>query len=1442
MNDFLVVDTLPKLKDLADRWKEREFALDTEFTDLSYYKQDLIGISLYSDRHDIPAVFIQFNFKDTYTQKEKTPDGGRAKIDIGYVYEKTDAIDKQEALPYLKKIIDGADCVTANGKVEIKALHKYGISINIKDDVNLMNHLLDVSSKSDLKTAGRKYLKIDMKSYEETVGMKVGNINWNKVDWEAYAEYGAKDAWVTWKLREVFRKQVEEDEPLLHCYEKLELPLIPKVAESEIAGVYIDKSVLQEMSGRIAEDIKRSEEAIFNEVGVEFNLGSPKQLAEILFDRLGLPVISETASGGRSTGEDAMKELAFMGYDIAEKILDYRRLSKLQTTYIDKIPDMVDGDGRLRGSFNQSGTQCITGNSIVVTDKGMIPIKYCDKDTVVLNMNTDLEQSVDYVKYEQVPTYYIRTNLGFEIEGTNKHKIITNRYKFKDYGNNSHTWRRLDEVKVGDRIKIPFGYNVFGLPNGEYHSINFDNINRNKTHKSNEFYIQNIIDEDFAEFIGIYNADGSIKDDNGSFNIRISNTNIAVKNRVCELSRKLFGVEAKVYETETNIINKNLAQIEDLLCLGRYDYSKTIPDVIMRSSENVIKAYLKGLNLDGHIVNEDKVKKSFFKLTITNEQHTLQVHTILTNLGIISSRRRIKGRNYSTICIYNQHGYKYINEVGSVKKQKEFKYKTGKAHGYRLRDGYIEVGIKHIEHRFSDVYDFVLPQTHSFIANSIINHNTGRFSSSNPNLQNIVNDKIYPVKRAFVAKKGYSLLVFDWCIAEGSEVLTKQGAKPIEMCVAGDEVLQEDGTYRKVLSVPYRGEKRVVRLTTSCGYDIVATDEHRFRVIDINGEYVWKKIKDIDVNNDFIAIQPTTSRPEGARLELPEVSYTHYNNKELKNTPKILDEDLAFFMGYISGDGCLTQSNRSIGWVVNEKDKSLAEYLENLVFKLFGEKPRCSGIHNGAYQYYFNSAPLLNWLRLIGVSKDNISELLMFSDLSVVKSWLRGYFEADGYGGRRVSICSSRESIIKQTQKLLLQIGIFCKYKKQKNGEFIKNVLTIPTNYTGLFLQEVGFFSQRKIVNTLEKAGNFGISPVYGGHPNLKSRIDYKDNLGLQYYLRNTKFRGGVISRKLAEKIKMLDESEYNRLGLFKILDWGQVYDKVSIVEDFGVAHTYDLEVEDTHSFIVNGFISHNSTIEIRIMAHESKDPVMIKILKEYRDVHQETADNISAQTGLHLSRSIGKTLNFAILYGMGADALAYTLNKSMRGEVKKGTMTQEEYEVSQIDQRTAQKMIDGFYSAYAGFTEWSKLEVQNTKKTGWVYTLGGRRRPVPELQNKKTYNAGVRKCVNSIVQGGAGDLMKLAIIKLSNMYKEKGYDATTLLYIHDEIVIEVRNDQAEKCKEDVRWLMENIFPACDVPILCEGDIYKSWDGLKGGETHNSIGQSSNSLFNFLKFNKLIFK
>lgn len=358
MTEYRIINRLQDLIEFSKNWTSKDFAFDTEFTSLPYMQQKIIGMSVYDDKTNIPPTFFQFNFDYDYITKEKNPAGGRKKLTVDRKYYKTDAINFEDAKPYLLEMFEGAKCICANAKTEWKIFNKYGITNwRIGDDVNLMSWMLNVDLPKGLKESAKRVLKINMESYTDMIKQKVSNIDWNLVDWEQYGKYGAEDAWATYLIRDAYLPEMKKWEALYECYREMEIPLTYVVAGMEMSGVQIDLPYLKTLSDTAGKKLVIAEQEIYDSIGVEFNINSPKQLAEILFDRLGLPVIKRSEkTKERSTDEGTLEELSFMGHDIADDILEYRTLKKLKSTYMDKIPKIIDVDGRLRGSFNATGT------------------------------------------------------------------------------------------------------------------------------------------------------------------------------------------------------------------------------------------------------------------------------------------------------------------------------------------------------------------------------------------------------------------------------------------------------------------------------------------------------------------------------------------------------------------------------------------------------------------------------------------------------------------------------------------------------------------------------------------------------------------------------------------------------------------------------------------------------------------------------------------------------------------------------------------------------------------------------------------------------------------------------------------------------------------------------------------------------------------------------
>jgi DNA polymerase-1 len=241
------------------------------------------------------------------------------------------------------------------------------------------------------------------------------------------------------------------------------------------------------------------------------------------------------------------------------------------------------------------------------------------------------------------------------------------------------------------------------------------------------------------------------------------------------------------------------------------------------------------------------------------------------------------------------------------------------------------------------------------------------------------------------------------------------------------------------------------------------------------------------------------------------------------------------------------------------------------------------------------------------------------------------------------------------------------------------------------------------------------------------------------------------------------------------------------------------------------------------MMAHRAKDKVLIEAYQNNADLHQLTADNVSKSAGLHVLRKVGKTLNFSILFGMGAASLAKRLNSAMKEDVTEGKMLERDYQKNKITDKAAQKMIDGFYSGYYGFKARVNKVTSSAKARGFSSTLGNRIRWIPELKSRSTFFAGQRYAVSTDIQGSAADLVKLGMLRVYQDLLKADIPAKMILQVHDEVILEVPKKFAKRTKEIAQYAMEHAVKDFLVPLICDMDIYNDWGELKNGKKKQSI-------------------
>jgi len=310
-------------------------AIDTETTSIDYMQAELVGISL----------------------SVKT--GEAAYIPLAHDYPGApEQLSRKSVLSSLKAFLEDPQKkkVGHHLKYDAHIFARYDIALQgMQFDSMLESYVLNsVATRHDMDSTARYYLDIDTIHFEDVAGKGAKQLTFNQIDLELAAPYAAEDADITLRLHEHLWGELQKTATLKNVYVEIEQPLVPILLGMEEAGVLIDRDMLKKQSGELAEKMAGLEVSAHELAGAPFNLGSPKQLQEILFVQLGLPVIRKTPKGQPSTAEDVLQELA-SDYDLPRVILEYRGVSKLKSTYTDKLPEQIAADtGRVHTSYHQA--------------------------------------------------------------------------------------------------------------------------------------------------------------------------------------------------------------------------------------------------------------------------------------------------------------------------------------------------------------------------------------------------------------------------------------------------------------------------------------------------------------------------------------------------------------------------------------------------------------------------------------------------------------------------------------------------------------------------------------------------------------------------------------------------------------------------------------------------------------------------------------------------------------------------------------------------------------------------------------------------------------------------------------------------------------------------------------------------------------------------------
>ena len=321
-----------------DKWIEEaeengELAIDTETSSLDAHQADLIGVSL------------------------STKIGKACYIPIGH--NSGACIKKEIVIKKLKTLLEDKSVkkIGQNIKFDFIVLNNHGIEMSSMEDTMLMSYVLDAGkNRHNMDTLSEIHLNHKTISFKELVGSGKNQINFNEVELNKAMEYAAEDADITYRLYKIFNKNLKL-EKLTNIYEIFEKPLIKILAFMEIKGIKVDSKFLEKLSIKFKKKIKDLEKEIFKISKKEFNIGSPKQLGEIIYNELKIAVLKKTRKGSFATNVNVLEDLAFKGHRFPQLILDWRQISKLKNTYSDSLQEHINlNTKRVHTSFLLAAT------------------------------------------------------------------------------------------------------------------------------------------------------------------------------------------------------------------------------------------------------------------------------------------------------------------------------------------------------------------------------------------------------------------------------------------------------------------------------------------------------------------------------------------------------------------------------------------------------------------------------------------------------------------------------------------------------------------------------------------------------------------------------------------------------------------------------------------------------------------------------------------------------------------------------------------------------------------------------------------------------------------------------------------------------------------------------------------------------------------------------
>ena len=334
--NYETVYTVEQLERWVDKLAAAElFSFDTETTSLDYMRAELVGLSFSVRAGEAAYVPVAHDYDGAPKQ-----------------------ISRRKVLEKLRPLLESENhkIVGQNLKYDRNVLANYRVELNgIAHDSMLQSYVLNsVGSRHDMNSLAKKYLGKTITSYEDVAGKGVKQVTFNRIPVERAAAYAAEDADITLQLHQTLWPKLAKEHGLRDIYLHIEVPLLGVIARMERNGVRIDTDMLLQQSSELAQQMLEAEQQAHSLAGQAFNIGSPKQIQQILYGKMQLPVLAKTPTGQPSTAESVLQELA-AEHELPASILRHRELSKLKSTYTDRLPEQVNpATGRVHSSYHQA--------------------------------------------------------------------------------------------------------------------------------------------------------------------------------------------------------------------------------------------------------------------------------------------------------------------------------------------------------------------------------------------------------------------------------------------------------------------------------------------------------------------------------------------------------------------------------------------------------------------------------------------------------------------------------------------------------------------------------------------------------------------------------------------------------------------------------------------------------------------------------------------------------------------------------------------------------------------------------------------------------------------------------------------------------------------------------------------------------------------------------